>query len=79
VIESSSSGLDARQVNRTIRAVHATLPYWRRDAMCVWVCDPLCGRCRPPRQKALHCPECGAYNVFDVIGSSCQPWLLGFC
>jgi len=34
--------------------------------MCVWVCDPLCGRCKPPRQKALHCPGCGAYNVFDI-------------
>lgn len=33
--------------------------------MC-WSCSPLCGSCRPPRRKAAQCPECGAYNVFDI-------------
>ncbi len=33
--------------------------------MC-WSCNPLCGGCRPPRKKAVQCPECGTYNVFDI-------------
>ena len=33
--------------------------------MC-WGCNPLCGGCRPPRQKAVQCPACGWYNVVDV-------------
>ena len=25
-------------------------------------CQPLCGKCKPPRLKAAHCPECGQEN-----------------
>lgn len=33
--------------------------------MC-WSCNPLCGSCRPPRKKAVKCPECGAFNAVDI-------------
>lgn len=33
--------------------------------MC-WSCNPMCGSCRPPRQKAVKCTECATYNVFDI-------------
>lgn len=33
--------------------------------MC-WSCNPLCGGCRPPRKRAVACPECGALNVVDL-------------
>lgn len=33
--------------------------------MC-WGCNPLCGGCRPPRQKAVTCSSCGWLNVLDI-------------
>lgn len=33
--------------------------------MC-WSCNSLCGGCRPPRKRAVVCPECGAFNVVDL-------------
>lgn len=33
--------------------------------MCV-VCNPTCGKCRPARQKAVPCPQCGWMNVLDA-------------
>lgn len=33
--------------------------------MC-WSCNPRCGGCRPPRQRAVKCPECGTFNLFDI-------------
>lgn len=41
--------------------------------MC-WGCNPLCGGCRPPRQKAVKCPVCGWYNVLEVQdrGEPCE-------
>lgn len=33
--------------------------------MC-WVCNPLCGGCRPPRKKAVVCPGCGTFTLFDI-------------
>lgn len=33
--------------------------------MC-WSCNPICGGCRPPRKRPVKCPECGAYNAFDI-------------
>ena len=26
------------------------------------VCNPYCGRCKPPREPLLHCPACKAIN-----------------
>lgn len=33
--------------------------------MC-WGCNPLCGGCTPPRQKAVECPACGWMNILNV-------------
>lgn len=33
--------------------------------MC-WGCNPLCGGCRPPRQRSVQCPSCGWFNVCDI-------------
>jgi hypothetical protein len=30
--------------------------------MC-WVCNPYCGRCKPPQPKPRQCSECGAYQL----------------
>lgn len=32
--------------------------------MC-WACNPVCGRCKPPKQKAATCPSCGAVAFFS--------------
>lgn len=34
--------------------------------MCI-SCSPICGHCRPPRKRAVFCPECGEYNLFDIV------------
>jgi hypothetical protein len=33
--------------------------------MCI-VCNPFCGHCRPPRKRAVICPECGHDNRYDI-------------
>ncbi len=33
--------------------------------MC-WSCNPICGGCRPPRIRAIQCPECGGFNACDI-------------
>jgi len=33
--------------------------------MC-WSCNPRCGGCRPPRQRAVKSPQCGTFNLFDI-------------
>lgn len=33
--------------------------------MC-WTCNALCGGCRPPRKKAVKCPECNTFNIYDI-------------
>lgn len=40
-------------------------------ALC-WSCNPLCGKCTPPRMVGITCPECGAIAVFDYQMTS-QP------
>lgn len=43
-----------------------------------WICNPMCGRCKPPAYKSVKCPECGALNIIqkaDVIertGLACK-------
>ena len=32
--------------------------------MC-WACNPVCGRCKPPKQKVATCPSCGAVAFFS--------------
>lgn len=32
--------------------------------MC-WACNPVCGRCKPPKQKVATCPSCGAAAFFS--------------
>lgn len=32
--------------------------------MC-WACNPVCGRCKPPKQKVATCPSCGAVTFFS--------------
>lgn len=32
--------------------------------MC-WACNPVCGRCKPPKQKVATCPECGRMTFFS--------------
>lgn len=32
--------------------------------MC-WACNPVCGRCKPPKQKVATCPACGAVAFFS--------------
>jgi hypothetical protein len=34
--------------------------------MCI-VCNPFCGHCRPPRKRAVTCPDCGADNRYDIV------------
>ena len=31
-----------------------------------YVCNPQCGRCRPPRPRALKCPECGRLTMLEA-------------
>lgn len=33
-------------------------------ALC-WSCNPLCGKCTPPRMVGVTCPECGTIAVFN--------------
>lgn len=33
--------------------------------MC-WGCNPLCGGCKPPREKAVECPSCGRMNILTL-------------
>lgn len=33
--------------------------------MCI-ACSPICGHCRPPRKRAVFCPDCGHYNLYDI-------------
>ncbi len=33
--------------------------------MC-WSCNPICGGCRPPRIRAVQCPECDGFNACDI-------------
>ncbi|MDR0513548.1 MAG: hypothetical protein LBG81_00090 [Coriobacteriaceae bacterium] len=37
--------------------------------MCI-TCNPICGHCRPPRKRAVFCPDCDAYNIFDIVVAS---------
>jgi hypothetical protein len=30
-----------------------------------WVCNPICGKCKPPAKKAGSCNVCGFVTVFD--------------
>ncbi|MDO4289900.1 MAG: hypothetical protein Q4C41_01555 [Eggerthellaceae bacterium] len=30
-----------------------------------WICNPLCGRCRPTPYKSATCPDCGTVNLFE--------------
>lgn len=30
-----------------------------------WICNPMCGRCKPPAYKSGTCPECGTMTLFD--------------
>ena len=32
--------------------------------MC-WACNPVCGRCKPPKQKAVTCPVCKQITFFS--------------
>lgn len=32
--------------------------------MC-WACNPVCGRCKPPKQKVATCPSCGVVTFFS--------------
>ena len=32
--------------------------------MC-WACNPMCGRCKPPRKRGVLCPECGKMGFFS--------------
>lgn len=31
------------------------------------VCNPYCGKCKPPKQKPVKCPACGKYNFLDLM------------
>lgn len=34
--------------------------------MCI-ACNPFCGHCRPPKKRAVVCPQCGFDNRFDIV------------
>lgn len=43
--------------------------------MC-WACNPVCGRCKPPKQKVAKCPLCGAVTFFskgEVLSAESLP------
>ena len=43
--------------------------------MC-WACNPVCGRCKPPKQKVATCPSCGAIAFFskdEILSASSLP------
>lgn len=43
--------------------------------MC-WACNPVCGRCKPPKQKVATCPACGAVTFFskgEVLSAGSLP------
>ena len=43
----------------------------RRAIMC-WACNPLCGRCKPPKRRQATCPACDASVLFskeDFLGA----------
>lgn len=43
--------------------------------MC-WACNPVCGRCKPPKQKVATCPACGAVAFFskgEVLSAESLP------
>lgn len=40
--------------------------------MC-WACNPICGRCKPPAQRAATCTECGnlcCYSKSEVLSGN---------
>lgn len=43
--------------------------------MC-WACNPVCGRCKPPKQKVATCPSCGTVAFFskgDILSADNLP------
>lgn len=43
--------------------------------MC-WACNPLCGKCKPPKKRMARCPECGTpffYSLEDSLSSTPLP------
>jgi hypothetical protein len=39
--------------------------------MTCWVCNPYCGKCKPPMPKPLKCAVCGKHYLPDVNAKKC--------
>lgn len=37
-----------------------------------WICNPYCGRCKPPMPKPVKCTHCGKHTIPDSIDPKCK-------
>ena len=47
------------------RSKRASPVFLKRGIFVCWICNPYCGKCRPPDPKPVTCAECGEFVMLE--------------